>query len=146
MTLPFDLPVPRPFTLPIEVTEEDIDAQRHVSNVRIVAWMSRLAWRHSCALGYDMAQWHVIGGWFVVRRHEVDYHASAVLGDRLLGITWPSKIGRVTAERRHQIRRLSDGRLIAEGLNVWAYVDIQTGRPARIPRAVADAFDPAHFS
>ena len=39
----------------------------------------------------------------------------------------------------------SDDVLIAEILNVWVYVDTETGRPKRIPAEVIETFDPANF-
>jgi len=134
------------FALPITVVEDDIDAQGHVSNVTIVKWMSRAAWQHSQALGWGVEQYRQLGAWFVVRRHEIDYHASAVLGDALIAYTWPSGLAKATAERRHVILRAADQAPVAVGLNRWAYVDATTGRPLRIPDELRRTFDPAQFT
>lgn len=134
------------FRLSLTVADEDIDAQGHVSNVTIVKWMSRAAWEHSRSLGFDLDTYNQLGAWFVVRRHEIDYHAPANLGDKLIVHTWPSGLGKATAERRHVIQRSADGALIARGLNVWAFIDQQTGRPRRIPDSARQAFDPAKFT
>jgi len=134
------------FELHLAVGDDDIDIQRHVSNVTIVQWMSQAAWEHSKALGYDLAAYEALGAWSVVRRHEIDYHHPAKLGDELVVHTWPSDLRKAVAERRHVITRPADGALIAEGLNVWAYVDAATGRPLRMPPAVREAFDPARFA
>jgi acyl-CoA thioester hydrolase len=133
------------FELRLTVEPGDIDEQQHVSNVTVVKWMSRAAWEHSKALGYDMAAYHELGAWFVVRRHEIDYHHPARLGDELVIATWPSDLRKAVAERRHVITRASDHALIAEGLNVWAYVDATTSRPLRMPPQVREAFDPDRY-
>jgi acyl-CoA thioester hydrolase len=133
------------FALSIDVARDAVDLQGHVSNVEIVRWMSRAAWAHSRALGFDEARYRQLGAWFVVRRHEIDYHASAVAGDRLICHTWPTALGKATAERRYIIRRTGDGVLIAAGRTVWAYVDMTTGRPVRIPQEVGAAFEPGRF-
>ena len=138
-------PVSKPFLLTWRVAAEDIDAQGHVSNVRILHWMNRAAIEHSEALGYDVPRYREIGGIFVVRRHEIDYLASAYEGEELVVATWPSARKRAIAERRHEIRRVSDGSLIARGFNRWIYVDIETGKPKRMPPEVEEAFDPARF-
>lgn len=140
------LPVTQPFALHLTVTESDIDAQGHASNVAILAWMNQAAWEHSANLGWDVAGYQRVGGWFVVRRHEIDYHHRAMLGDKLIAYTWPSAIGKVSAERRHWIVRQADGALVAEGFNIWAYVDATTGKPTRIPQGLRDSFDPARFA
>jgi len=138
-------PVPNAFALELTVAEEDIDAQEHVSNVRVLEWMNRAAIAHSDALGFDVARYREVGGMFVVRRHEIDYLAPSYLGERLVAYTWPAALSRASAERRHEVRRVADGAVIARGWNLWAYVDVASGRPRRIDAAVAEAFDPAQF-
>ena len=134
-----------PFVLPITVGDDDIDAQQHASNVAVVRWMSRAAMRHSIALGFGAARYEQLGAMFVVRRHEIDYLDRARLGEELVCYTWPSAIAKVTAKRRHCIIRPADDAVIAKGLNVWAYLDMATGRPRRMPAEVRAAFDPARF-
>src|SRR5690606_17983078 len=73
----------RAFVLPLTVVPEDVDEQGHASNVRILGYMNQAAIAHSDALGYDVARYREVGGIFVVRRHEIDYLASAYEGERL---------------------------------------------------------------
>ncbi len=141
-----ELPVTNPFALHLTVGDHDIDAQGHASNVAILGWMNQAAWDHSAALGWEVPAYQRIGGWFVVRRHEIDYHHRAMPGDKLIAYTWPSAIGKVSAERRHWIVRPADGALVAEGMNIWAYVDAATGRPKRIPAELLASFDPSRFA
>ena len=135
-----------PFTWPVTVRPEDIDGQGHASNVCVVNWMNHAAWEHSKALGWDVDRYKAIGGWFVVRRHEIDYHRPSFASDELHCITWPCALGKAVAERRHRIVRVSDQALIAEGFNIWAFIDAATGRPRRMPDEVRVAFDPAKFA
>lgn len=142
-----DRPVPpTAFALELRVVPEDIDDLEHVSNVRVVDWMNRAAVAHSAALGFDVARYREVGGVFVVRKHEVEYLASAFLGDELTAYTWPSKVDRATAERRHEIRRRADGKVVARGWNLWVFVSFASGRPMRIPAEVLETFDPAKFA
>lgn len=142
-----ETPVPaNAFGLALEVVAADIDDLEHVSNVRVVDWMNRAAVAHSAALGFDIAHYRAVGGVFVVRKHEIEYLASAYLGDRLTAFTWPSKIERATAERRHVIRRAADGKVVARGWNLWVFVSFESGRPMRIPPEVLAAFEPARFA
>lgn len=138
-------PVKNPFSLRFTVSADDIDDLDHVSNVRVVHWMNRAAVEHSTSLGFDVARYKELGGVFVVRRHEIDYLASARLGEELVAFTWPAVFTRTSAERRHEIRRVADDQVIARGTNLWAYVDFKTGRPTRIPPPLLEAFDPARF-
>jgi len=140
------VPRPDPFTLRLTITPAHISRIiPHVPNTTFVQWLETMAVNHSDSLGFDGA-WHRQRDliWFV-RRHEIDYRAAALAGDRLLCATWPTFMKAATAHRQHEIRRAHDGAVIARGLNVWGYVDIQTGRPLRMPPEVLDAFDPARF-
>ena len=127
------------------VGSELIDIQDRVSNHAIVEILSDAAWEHSKSLGWDIDDYRQLGKWWVVRRHEVDYLASAVEGDELTCYTWPSGITRATAQRRHMLVR-ADGTAIASAMNTWAVVDMTTGKPCRIPPELAQAFDPAQFA
>ena len=133
------------FRWPVTVTHAEIDGLGHASNVAVVGWISRAAWEHSRTLGYDLDQYREAGGVFVVRRHEIDYRAQARLDDELICWTWPTALAKATAERRHRILRPADGTVIAEAHNVWAFMDMDTGRPKRIPSAVRETFDPGKF-
>lgn len=138
-------PVRKPYVKTIAVGPEDIDAQGHVSNVKILDWANQAAIEHSELLGFDVPRYEEIGGIFVVRRHEIDYHAPAYQSDTLTLFTWPSAHQRSVAERRHEIHREADGALIAKVLTTWVYVDTKTGRPKRMPPEVTEAFNPANF-
>lgn len=135
-------PVPNAFALRLAVGPEDIDEQGHASNVRILDWMNRAAIGHSESVGLSLARYRQLGGTFVVRRHELDYVLPAFLGDEVVCWTWALSCRRATAERRHEVRRAADGRVVARGLNVWAWITLE-GRPARMPAEVEAAFDPA---
>jgi acyl-CoA thioester hydrolase len=136
----------RPFVLRYTVPLEDIDAQGRANNVAFVRWMNLAAIAHSHHLGFDHARFEQLGAMFVVRRHEIDYRLPAFAGDDLELRTWPTLMRAATAERAHEIVRTADGALIARGRNVWAYVDVVSGRPVRMPAEVLDAFDPARFA
>lgn len=135
-------PVPNAFALRLVVTPDDVDAQGHASNVRVVDWMNRAAIAHSEAVGMDLTRYRALGGTFVVRRHEIDYMAPAFEGEEVVAFTWAISCRRASAERRHEVRRVGDGRVLARGFNLWAWVDL-TGRPARMPREVEAAFMPS---
>ena len=129
----------------VQVTSDDIDQQRHASNVAIVDWMNQAAIAHSTQLGYDTNAYQRIGAMFVVRRHEIDYLASANLNDELICYTWPSFARKATAHRKHEIVRVADDVVIARGLNMWAFIDSTTLRPKRMPPEVIDTFNPDKF-
>ena len=141
-----DLPARHPFRLTLTAATDDEDVQQRVSNVAVLAWLIRAAVEHSTSLGWDHQRYVREGGFFVVRRHEIDYLASASAGDRITVYTWPAGLERATAERRYVAIRDRDEAVIARALTVWGFVDAGTGRPKRIPPELAAAFDPVKFA
>ncbi len=139
---PIAFDVPNPFILELVAGQEDLDPQGHVNNAVYVRWMDRAAFAHSEAVGYDWAAYQRLNSSFVVRRHEIDYLAPAFAGDRILVATWPCRMEKVTALRRHQFVRQSDGRPLIRALTTWVYLDTRTGRPIRIPTEMIEAFGP----
>lgn len=136
------LDVANPYLYELAVTSHDIDAQGHVNNAAIVRWMDKAAFAHSAAVGYDMAAFRAMGAAFVVRRHEIDYLAQGYEGDAIAVATWPCKMERFTALRRHQIIRVSDGSTLARALTTWIFIDTTTHRPRRMPAEMIAHFEP----
>jgi acyl-CoA thioester hydrolase len=129
-----------PFSIRVTVTEQDLDELRHVNNIVYVRWIQDVAFAHSVAVGLPMEKYRSLGAVFVVRRHEVDYLRSAVLGDELEVETRVTESSLVTAHRQTFIRRVSDGQLMVQARTHWAYVSTTTGRPVRIPLEVRQCF------
>ncbi len=122
---------------------EDIDELGHVSNIVYVRWVQDVAVAHSASVGFTHEKYRHIGGIFVARRHEVDYLSSALQGDGIELRTWIAGWSAVTSVRKTVIRRVSDGKELAQASTTWAFVSTTTGRPQRIPQQVIDAFFPS---
>ncbi len=132
----------RPFLLNVAVESDDIDAQGHVNNAVYPRWMDAAAYAHSDSVGYDWDKYQSMGAAFVVRRHEIDYLSPAFADDRIVVATWPGGMRRFTALRYHQIVRLTDGQTLARAKTTWVYLDLETGRPRRMPDEMIAAFEP----
>jgi acyl-CoA thioester hydrolase len=132
----------RPYLHWPKVLPEDFDGQGHVNNAVFVKWMNEAAYFHSSFLGYDWARYQELGTSFVVRRHEVDYLAPALPEDKIVVATWPGKMEKFTAYRRHQMVRISDGRTLARAVTQWVHVEIATGRPVRMSEELIAKFEP----
>ncbi|MCX5658953.1 MAG: thioesterase family protein [Planctomycetota bacterium] len=140
--LPILFGVPDPFLIRLSVQPGEVDAQGHVNNAVYVQWMDKAAFAHSAAVGYDWKVYQNLGSSFVVRRHEIDYLAPGFEGDRIVVATWPTRMEKFTALRRHQIVRESDGKVLVKALTTWVYLDTKTGRPQRMPADLVTAFRP----
>ncbi|KIG17398.1 4-hydroxybenzoyl-CoA thioesterase domain protein [Enhygromyxa salina] len=126
------------FELTRTVAPADIDQLGHVGNLEYLGWLLEAAEAHSAAVGLTWARYQELGGVFVVRRHEFDYLAAALEGDRLRVRTWISSTARASSTRKYEIHR--DATCVLRGVTTWAFIRLDTGRPCRIPEPVLSAF------
>lgn len=127
-------------TIVVRPTAEDIDELDHVSNLVYLRWVLEVARAHSDAVGWDTAAYRELGSIWVVRRHEIDYAQSALLDDEIALTTWVDAWKRVSSVRRTEIIRRADDRVLARAATTWAFVDLESARPTRIPPSVQGAF------
>ena len=115
----------------------DIDQQGHVNNLVYLRWVQEIAIAHWEHIASPSAQATIR---WVALRHEIDYKAPAVLGDELNVRTWVGKATRLTFERFTEIRRKSDQQLLSNARTLWCPVDVDTGKPTRVPAEVRAQF------
>ena len=128
------------YTLPIQVTERDIDANGHVNNIVYVQWMQDVAIAHSASVGCTAATTAAGCAW-VARSHWIEYLRPAFAGDRVLVQTWLVDATRKsTSPRRYRMVRESDGAVLARGETLWVFVDSRSGRPRTVPPEVIGCF------
>jgi acyl-CoA thioester hydrolase len=127
------------FAHEIVVDDTHIDRFGHANNVVILRWIQDVAEAHSAAVGFSLSDYERVGAGFVVRRHELDYLRPALLGERLTVRTWVPEAKRVSCRRGTEIAA-ADGQLIARAMTTWAFAELATLRPARIPDDIRFAF------
>jgi acyl-CoA thioester hydrolase len=126
-------------TITVSPKPADIDELEHVSNLVYLRWVLEVALAHSAALGWDHAAYRSLGAVFVVRRHEIDYLASVVLGDEVRVTTWVDSWKQVSCMRKTELVRAKDGVVVARASTQWAFIDY-AGKPRRIPPELLAAF------
>ena len=124
---------PAPHVLAVDVAAAHIDLMRHVNNVHYLQWLEDVAWDHSIALGMAPHDYTRLGHGMVVRRHELDYVAPALLDDRVLLATWIVGLDRLSLHRRYQFVRASDGATLFRGATHFVCVEIASGKVRRMP-------------
>ena len=122
------------------VQQDDIDGLGHVNNTVWLGFVIELAGAHAASLGYDLARTRALGGHWIVRRHEIDYHASALEGEVLVEETWVARMRGARSVRCARFSRESDGALLVSSTTQWAWVDPATQRPQRIPRELLSVY------
>lgn len=150
------------FQTVLTVRFDELDPLRHVNNAVYLAWLEQAAIDHAERAGWSEERQREIGGVFIARRHEIDYLLPATQHDVLLVTTWVDSLTGARAVRSFEIARITPecaatipfgGRLLADSdftpaaradavlraRTEWAFVDVVTGRPRRIPPAcIAD--------
>lgn len=117
------------------VTEDEIDSQQHVHNLRYLQWTLWAAHAHSKAGGWDSAAALQRGVGWVVRSHDIVYRAAAFFGDELTIVTWVSEMNDIAITRRYWILRPSDKQLLARVSTKWVFVDLTQHKALPIPEA-----------
>lgn len=136
--------LPAPFVIELEVDASTIDEYDHVNNAEYLRWVERVSWAHSAHLGLDLARYRALDRAMAVHRHELDYLAPALEGDRLQLATWIVDCdGRLTLTRRFQLIRPVDGRTLLRGRTRFACIALSSGRPRRLPAEYAAIYGEA---
>lgn len=156
------------FVCYLRVRSNELDSLGHVNNANYVVFVEQAAIDHAVALGLDQGRLTEIGGVFLTRRHFIDYIKPAFAYDHLQVATWIGGMNGARATRFYEIHRLraadvttwplpdrqlgpgerlpAFGELILRARTDWAFVDVETGRPRRMPPEVLAVFpgqDPA---
>jgi len=135
-------PPPGRFAMRRKVMWQEIDPVGHVNNAEYLGYISDCGFEVAEAYGWPAARMLATGFGIVVRRHRVVYLEPALLGDEIEVATYVYNMRRATASRVYTITRVRDGVLLAKADVFYAWVNLQTGLPARIPADFAADFTP----
>lgn len=125
----------------VVVGPESIDALNHVNNREFLRWMEEAAVRHSDARGWTTERYVASGASWVAAQHRIDYLRPAFEGDALTVWTWIADLQPRTSRRRYLVTRDADGKALATGHTVWAYIDLASGRGVPVPADVVASFE-----
>ncbi len=115
-----------PFSHPIEVRFNDLDAMGHVNNAVVVTFMeqARFQWWRSFLGGRRFQE-----EGFLIARVEVDYRMPILLGDDVRVAVHCTKVGNSSFELSYGLTKGLDGEVFAEGKTVQVMLDFATHRP-----------------
>lgn len=123
------------------VQESDLDGFRHVNNAVYLRWMDETIWDHTNHVGLDAQTCLDLNRGMAAVRHEIDYLASAFLGDEVVVYVWiSSNDGRLRCSRVLQIVRLGDRKTILRAKSDYVCTNMTTGRPTRMPEIFKDLY------
>lgn len=124
---------PAPFAIQIDVVDDDIDGFGHVNNTVYLRWLTECAWAHSAAVGLPEETCIAMRRGMAVRSIHVELLAAAYLNDRLWVGNWLSAKDRLRATRTYQIINEHSGVTLLRGYVDFVCVNLDNGRPARMP-------------
>lgn len=125
---------PLPFTRELTPRPADIDGLGHTNNAVYVQWCEQVAWAHSEALGLSLADYRRLDRAMAIREGHYDYLLPSFEGEALVLATWlTASDGKLTMQRRFQLRRAADGATLVRGRWTLVCIEIGSGRPRRMP-------------
>ncbi|MDR2754084.1 MAG: acyl-CoA thioesterase [Planctomycetaceae bacterium] len=127
------------------VLQSDIDENRHANNLCYLRWMNEAAIAHSNTNGWSAQRYLELGSNWFARRHTIEYLLPALKDDELIVKTWIGDWQNIRSTRKYCFIRQHDQAVIAEAETLWAFVNLATGKPTRIPQIVTDSFVVARF-
>tara|TARA_Y100001947_G_scaffold138633_1_gene128344 strand:+ start:98 stop:559 length:462 start_codon:yes stop_codon:yes gene_type:complete len=134
---------PNPYTMKVQVLPEEIDQLGHANNRVYLNWIMTAAYAHSESLGLSVDDYLNIGVAMVAKRHELNYIAATFVNDELIIGTWiATNDNRFNSQRNYQIIRLSDDKTILRAETDWVSMNIQTGKPQRMPEEFIRCYKP----
>lgn len=115
------------------VTDDEIDAQNHVHNLRYLQWTLWAAGAHTRDHGWDSKADLERGFGWVVRSHDVTYRAAAAERDQIIVRTWVSDIAKFASRRKYVVCRPADRTVLSRVETRWVYVDLNVHKVVAIP-------------
>lgn len=145
----------------LRVRFNECDPFGHVNNSVYLNYMEQMAIDHAESRGWGSESLtSLAGALFVARKHEITYLRPAFDRDWLLLRTWPGELGAARFVRHYTVSHFHGDPdafrsrelpydelpdiekldLVVSAATEWAFMNVTTGRPARIPEVVARGF------
>ena len=132
----FPAPPPPPadvYKLRRRVEWRDLDTARHVNNAVYFSYIEDCGMQVAVHYGWPLARSQAAGWAAVAREHHIEYKHPALLDDELEISTWVTANSHISADRFYNITRPRDGLQLAQARTRWVWINLQSGRPIRIP-------------
>lgn len=126
------MPMELSHTVRLRARSYEMDSLGHVNNAVYLNWVEEATVEHARVLGFARDDASGLGGFWVVRRHEILYRRPATAGDELAVTTRIVGLDRARVTRRTTIARVDDEAVLAEATTEWVWVGAD-GRPRRLP-------------
>ncbi|GGG46645.1 hypothetical protein GCM10011414_15370 [Croceivirga lutea] len=127
----------RLFTQTVLVTIEHLDENKHVNNVQFLTWIQEISRAHWSTI----APKEVVDNYvWVVRNHNITYHKSAFLDDKLKLVTQISKWKGPLCWRKVEIIDSKSNNILVSALTEWCMLERKSMKPKRIHEHLIELF------
>jgi acyl-CoA thioester hydrolase len=130
------------FKIQRPVEWQDIDSMQHLNNAAYLDYAMNTGVRLTSAFGWPMSKWMEEGIAFVARKNSIEYLIPAQMEDELEISTWLFNVRPATVTRHFNLRRTASQELLAQIQTVWVMMNLETGRPMRIPPSMLEILAP----
>ncbi len=120
----------------------ECDALGHVNNAHYLRYMQEAAFDGSAAAGYGMERYAAMRRLWLARQTEIEYRRPLRYGDSVVVKTWVHDFRKVTSRRNYEMRLAATDEPVARAYTEWAFIDMDTGKPAPIPLEAVDSYFP----
>ncbi len=128
----------RSYTLARRLSHADVDFLGELKLPALLGLLEQAAVEASSAVGYDAARYAGDGRIWIIRRTRLQRLVPVGGTDTVEVETQVVDFRRARSLRCYTVRR--DNLAVAEATTDWVYCDMRTGRPARIPADLQQAF------
>jgi acyl-CoA thioester hydrolase len=122
----------------IEVRYAETDQMGVVHHANYVIWFEAARTRLCARSGFRYADIERAGFLLMVTGVELRYRRPARYGDTVRVVCWAERLASRGVRFAYEVRRGGD--LLATGHTEHVWVEAASGRPCRLPAAIADAF------
>lgn len=120
------------------VRQDDLDELNHVNNIRYVDWVQQVSRDHWEKVTTPEIRAKLL---WVVRKHEISYLKSALLGDVLKIKTQIIAQTGPISKRIVEIRNNKTDALLVKASTEWCLLDATSFKPKRVPREITSLFE-----
>lgn len=142
---PFPDPLPAPpgaITWQRRVEWRDVDPFGHLNNASYLSYTQEAAIEAGLAYGVTHGSSNEVGLGWALKRSRIEYLRPALPDEELQIETWLTSLRQASAVRVYSMTRISDGEQLARAESHWLTVDLDSGKPRRLPQWMREALAP----
>jgi acyl-CoA thioester hydrolase len=120
----------------------DVDPFGHLNNAAYLSYTQEAAVEAGLAYGITHSSSSEAGLGWALKRSRIEYLRPALPDEELQIETWLTSLRQASAVRYYSVTRVADGEQLARAESHWLTVDLDSGKPRRLPQWMREALAP----